>query len=103
MLYKTSQRIENAWKRGQTVNVKVDDFGNTITNDDDEDGSEDEDFLAESLCEPSKMLYMLKLMFAFHAWYKQGHPFCLETPTYKKKFPVLSKLCCINHGECTKG
>jgi len=48
MLYKTSQRIENAWKRGQTVNVKVDDFGNTITNDDDEDGSEDEDVIAES-------------------------------------------------------
>jgi len=57
MLYKTSQRIENAWKRGQTVNVKVDDFGNTITNDDDEDGSEDEDVIAESLCEPTKMLY----------------------------------------------
>ncbi len=31
-----------------------------ITNDDDDDELEDEDVIAESLCKPSKMLYMLE-------------------------------------------
>ena len=57
------------------MNVEVDDLENPINNDDDEDGSEDEDVIAESLCEPTKMLYMLELMLAFHAWYKKATHF----------------------------
>jgi len=66
------------------VNVEVDDVDNSVTNDDDEDGSEDEDVIAESLCEPTKMLYILELMLAFHTWYKKGHPLFENTSRYEK-------------------
>jgi len=79
MLNKASRRIENAWKKGQKVNAEVDENGKPIVNVADEEESEEEIVVAESLCEPTKMLYMLELMLAFHAWYSRGHPFCLKT------------------------
>jgi len=54
MLYKASQRIKKAWKRGYKVNFKVDDLGNPISNDDDKELSEGEDVIADNLCEPTK-------------------------------------------------
>jgi len=79
-------------EKDQKANVEKDDLEIPITSDDDEDGSEDEDVLGESLCEPTKMPYMLKLMLACHAWYQKGHTICLETPTDKKNFPMQSEL-----------
>jgi len=84
MLNKASKRIENAWKKGQKVNAEVDENGKPIVNVADEEESEEEIVVAESLCEPTKMLYMLELMLAFHAWYKRGHPFCLKTKQDKE-------------------
>jgi len=84
MLNKASKRIENAWKKGQEVNAEVDENGKPIVNVADEEESEEEIVVAESLCEPTKMLYMLELMLAFHAWYKRGHPFCLKTKQDKE-------------------
>jgi len=62
---------------------ELDESGNPIVNAGDEDESEEEIIIAESLCEPTEMLYMLELMLAFHAWYKMGHLFCLKTKTDK--------------------
>jgi len=62
-------------EKGQKVNAEVDENGKPIVNVADEEESEEEIVVAESLCEPTKMLYMLELMLAFHAWYKRGHFF----------------------------
>jgi len=77
------------------VNAEVDDLGNSITNDDEENGPEVEVIIAESFCEPTKILYMLELMLAFHAWYKKGHQLCLKTPKDKKKCSMLSEQGCM--------
>jgi len=58
MLYKAFKGIENAWKRGQKVNVELDESGNLIVNAGDKDESEAEIIIAKSLCEPTKMLYV---------------------------------------------
>ena len=79
MLYKASQRIQNAVKRGLKLNVEVDEAGNAFGNVGDDGDTEEDIVIADSLCEPTKMLYMLELVLAFHAWYKMGHPFCLKT------------------------
>ena len=52
---------------------------------DDESEDENEIVYAESLYKPAKMLYMLELLLAFHAWYKKGHPFSLKTVQEKMK------------------
>jgi len=86
MLKKASRRIKRARKRGQKVNAEVDGNGDPILVLDDESEDEDEIVYAESLCKPAKMLYMLELLLAFHAWYKKGHPFSLKTVQEKMKF-----------------
>jgi len=90
MLKKASRRIKKARKRGQKVNAEVDGNGNPILVLDDE-GEDDNDIVyAESLCKPAKMLYMLELLLAFHAWYKKGHPFSLKT--VQEKVEVLGAI-----------
>jgi len=86
MLKKASRRIKRARKRGQKVNAEVDGNGDPILVFDDENDDEEEIVYAESLCKPAKMLYMLELLLAFHAWYKKGHPFSLKTVQEKMKF-----------------
>jgi len=68
------------------VNAELDENGNPIVFLDDGGVDDDEIVYAESLCKPDKMLYMLELLLAFHAWYKRGHPFSLRTKREKKKF-----------------
>jgi len=82
---KLPKELKNALKRGQKLNVEVNDadIGIDLVAEDGE--SEEEIVITDSLCEPTKMLYMLELMLAFfHAWYKTGHPFCLKTITDKR-------------------
>jgi len=90
MLKKASKRIKKARKRGQKVNAEIDENGNPILGVDDEGEDDNEVVYAESLCKPAKMLYMLELILAFHAWYKKGHPFSLKTE--KEKSEVLGAI-----------
>jgi len=85
MLKKAAERIKNARLRGLKVNAELDENGNPIVNVDDDGLDGEEVVYAESLCEPEKMLHMLELLLAFHAWYKCGHPFSLMTNEEKKQ------------------
>ena len=67
------------------MNAELDENGNPIVFLDDGGVDDDEIVYAESLCKPDKMLYMLELLLAFHAWYKRGHPFSLKTITKKEE------------------
>ena len=56
-----------------------------------EEGDDMADYVyTESLCFPKKMLTMLEMMLAFHAWYKRIHPFPLKTN--KEKSKILSAI-----------
>ncbi len=52
MLKKAAKIIKRARKRGQKVNVELDENGNAIVDGDDEDGRESEVIYADILCEP---------------------------------------------------
>jgi len=53
------------------VNAELDENGNPIIFwKMMEEGDDDDVVYAESLCKPAKMHYMLELLLAFHAWYK---------------------------------
>jgi len=91
MLKKAAERIKNARLRGLKVNAELDENGNPIVNVDDDGLDGEEVVYAKSVCEPEKMLYMLELLLAFHAWYKHGHPFSLKTNEEKKQ--VLDAIC----------
>ena len=67
------------------MNAELDENGNPIVSLDDGEVDDDDIVYAESLCKPDKMLYMLELLLAFHAWDKRGHPFSLKTKKEKEE------------------
>jgi len=80
---KAATRIEKAVLNKQKVNVELDENGVALV-DSEEEGIDMDDYVyTESLCSPKKMLTMLEMILAFHAWYKRGHPFSLKTEKEK--------------------